>query len=151
MYYNKEELLFEWITSAIPEDIVLLYDVLVGSGGNMSVSLYNDLIVTSYVNGSKIREYTFVVSAILPVSDMLEDTTNFDNMRVIRACQQWLLEQAEDKNFPFFGDNAKVFKITSTEAPVLEQSYENNLARYGFSATIHYLEVKNERRVIETA
>lgn len=103
-------------------------------------TVYNDVAVTEYVDGTAKREYTFALIMIAEWSDGF-DGINAEANRLGESWIDWVAGQYPD-NVPDFGQNASISKIEPLyNVPSLAMVYqEDSLAKYMFQAKITYTE-----------
>lgn len=138
---DKELALQEWAKGNPFLTDYLMFDYLGGHNGNCSISpIFQDAVLKTYVNGVKIREYTFALQVTLPISDTTDDV-NTQNMFTLRKWQAWVEQMEWLRDYPDFGDKCVVLKIENlNNMPQMAMMYDNGLAKYQFFAKITYRE-----------
>lgn len=103
-------------------------------------SVYNDIGIVEYVDGTAKREYTFALVMIADWSDGF-DNVNAEANRLGESWVDWVASQYPD-NVPDFGDKTSISKIEPLyNMPSLAMVYqEDSLAKYMFQAKITYTE-----------
>ena len=140
---HKEQALWNWIVAPPTTDnpdSSFLFSAIRGSDNSAALMPMDDRVVKTYVDGSRIREYTFALQINLTLS-IDDDGTNIGNMITMRTWQKWIAERAELGMFPDFGENCSDYRLRiGTNSPQLSRVQGNNRARYDFFATIIYKE-----------
>lgn len=120
-------------------------------GGNQFVTETTDRYANrSFIDGSVLRIYTFTIISFKSAADIpvvkLEgyENENLSDMRDIQALIDWIQEQEELKNYPNFGENYVVEKIsTTTDSPEfsgIDEQESPPLAVYSTSIQIEYID-----------
>ena len=140
---QKEQALWNWIaappTTGRP-DSSFIFGAIRSSENSAALMPISDRSVKIYVDGTKLKEYTFALQINLVLSTD-NDGTNIENMITMRTWQEWIAVKAEVGEFPDFGKNCSDYSIRVGEnAPQLSRVQGNNSARYDFFATIIYKE-----------
>ena len=142
---HRELALMEWVArppggGAQP----FLFGMLRGEIGSAGIVPVDDRVARAYVDGSRMREYSFALQVNLSVSAD-GDSTNLDNMLAMRTWQRWVAERAERGEFPDFGPNCGGYRLRiGQNAPQMAMPQGNSMARYDFFATIAYTEKSEE-------
>ena len=141
---QKEQALWDWIiappTTDSP-DSSFLFGAIRSSDNSAAIMPVSDRTVRAYIDGTKIREYTFALQINLTLSTD-DDGTNIGNMTMMRTWQKWVADKAKKGDFPDFGENCGDYRLRiGDNAPQLSRVQGNNRARYDFFATIIYKEV----------
>lgn len=103
-----------------------------------------------YIDGSVMRRFTFSIVDFKSVAflaipkDPTKSSENVDDMAEVQDILDWITEQADDQNFPDFGENCVVDRMwVSTSTPNLngvDTSVTPALAKYSMSIQIEYLD-----------
>ena len=140
---HKEQALWNWIIEPPTRDSPdssFLFGAIRGSDNSAALMPVDDRVVKTYVDGTKIREYTFALQINLTLSTD-DDGTNIGNMITMRTWQKWIEERAELGMFPDFSENCSDYRLRiGNNSPQLSRVQGNNRARYDFFATIIYKE-----------
>lgn len=92
-----------------------------------------------YINGDDEKTLMLSLNATLPYS-VGQDDVNIKAQRIVESWYDWVSEQFGLKNVPDFGDS-EITDISPTgSAPAIAQIYENDTAKYQFSAQITYID-----------
>ena len=142
---DKEKALWEWAKENPFLTDRLLFDYLDLKQGSCSISPVSaDERVKQFIDGSQLRQYTFALQIILPVSDT-SDLINLENMYTMRTWQEWINQQQREQNYPDFGPNVIEYELFNmNNMPQMALRYENGIAKYQFFANILYLELEDE-------
>ena len=118
------------------------------------VTIANDRILeTSYVDGSVARQYSFTIIDYRsvtydPVPKSLATSENVDEFIDVQSIVEWIEEQEDLHNYPDFGENCVVDRMTTTSAlPNLSGVDENvtpALAKYIITIQIEYLDTSKQ-------
>lgn len=136
---GKAQACFDWARKWPELDEYLKFNSFVTEDGEASLAtLYNDVAIETYIDGTAKRKYTFMLRMMLPWSDGY-DSTNLKAERKVASWLDWVSEQYPE-NVPDFG--AEITDIRPVQnAPSLDQVYEDDgLAAYLFQAEIIYTE-----------
>jgi hypothetical protein len=138
---DTEKALMKWLEGMPFLTDRLYFDFLGGHHGSCAVSpLSENAVVKRYINGDKIRQYTFALQVMLQVSDATDDV-NTENMFALRKWQEWIEEQEAQKNYPNFGEKCSDYRVEYLDDMSNgEARYENGLAKLQFFAKIIYFE-----------
>lgn len=138
---DLEKALMEWLEGMPFLTDRLYFDFLGGHHGSCAVSpLSENAVVKRYINGDKIRQYTFALQVMLQVSDATDDV-NTENMFALRKWQEWIEEQEAQKNYPDFGERCSDYQVENlNNMPNRAMWYDNGLVKYQFFAKITYFE-----------
>lgn len=110
--------------------------------GNNSVNtVYNDKEVSQFIDGTRLRQYTFAIVMVCHWSDGI-DGVNIEAEEWGESWLDWVDSQFDEGNVPDFGPNAQIRSVESLQnIPSLAASYqEEQLARYMFQARVTYWE-----------
>ena len=110
---------------------------------------YNDTSLNKqYVDGSELRRYTIYIDSFKSVSTtpvvtgMLAE--NIDDMQEVQKLLDWILIQADNKNYPDFGINCTIDSMTtkSTEPELLgiDSNLNPPIAIYRITVDIDYID-----------
>ena len=140
---HREQALWDWVakppTTDSP-DSSFLFGAIRGGDNSAAIMPVDDRVVKVYVDGTRVREYTFALQINLTLSTD-DDGTNIGNMVTMRTWQKWIAEKASGGDFPDFGENCGDYRIrVGHDSPRLSRVQGNNRARYDFFATIIYKE-----------
>lgn len=97
---------------------------------------------TSYIDGSKIRIYTFTVISFLPYSTgyNAEAVENIDYMAKVQQIAAWIDEQAQKNNMPDFGEKCEILKVEVINLSEGISAVDENGAKYMFAVRFKYLD-----------
>ncbi len=108
------------------------------------------LLNKSYVDGSVLKRYVFTIVdfrsvAYLPVPKEAGYTSeNVEEMFDVQGVMDWVNEQADEENYPDFGENCVIDSMkTTSETPTLngvDTQVTPALAKYSMSIQIDYLD-----------
>ena len=117
------------------------------------VTTSNDKMMNrTFVDGSVMKRYTFTIidyrsvayQAIVQESGFVEKNENVEELLDIKAFMDWIEEQADNHNYPDFGEDCMVDAMrTLTENPNLngvDTSLTPALAKYSVSVQIDYID-----------
>lgn len=104
-----------------------------------------------YIDGSVEKRYSFSIIAYKSLgyravdTDNIESDENLDELAEVQQIVDWITEQSEISNYPYFGSNYIIDSmICTTDRPVLlgvfEDSQGTPMARYGITIQIDYLD-----------
>ena len=143
---HRDLALMEWVARPPGgESRPFLFGLLRGNVDSAGIVPIDDRVVRAYVDGTKVREYSFALQVNLAVSADDGDPTNLDNMLLMRTWQKWVAERARKGEFPDFGPECCGYRLRiGQNAPRMALSHGNNMARYDFFATIAYTETSEE-------
>lgn len=137
---NKAQKLLEWAKGWPNFDEYLKLNALVNKDGDASLNIVvNDRVVTEYIDGSAIRNYTFQLKMVTPWSPGF-DKVNVEAERLVSGLHDWVNEQYPD-NVPDW-EGASIISIeTENNAPSLDVVYEQDeLAEWSVLAVVNYKE-----------
>ena len=106
--------------------------------------------VKNYVDGSKLRQYTFQIISYKSVAhnplieaDLINDE-NMEELASIQKIMDWINEQGENQFFPNFGTGYTVesMKTENTDPRLngVDTSVNPPLAQYSIAVTVTYLD-----------
>lgn len=118
---------------------------------NQFLTLTSDKnIEEPYIDGSIKKMFSLTIISYLTISNnpivKIEgiNNENVDDMATVQALIDWIDTQNENRNFPNFGEDCFVDKIsTTTNNPRLDQidaTQSTPLARYSFTIQIEYID-----------
>ena len=139
---GKTHAVVEWLKTYEGFDGYLkLNSTLLEAGESAVNTVYNDVEVSQFIDGTREKQYTFAVVVVCNWSDGM-DTVNKEAEEWGEEWLDWVDAQFEQGNVPDFGENATVRGIESLQnIPSLAAVYqEEQLARYMFQARITYWE-----------
>lgn len=121
------------------------------NGVNQLLKLSDDKnIEKPYIDGSVLKRYSLTIISYLTISNNpIVKVENIDNENVtdmanVQKLIDWIANQERLKNYPNFGENCLVEKIsTTTNNPRLDQidaTQSNPLARYSFTIQVEYID-----------
>jgi len=140
MPVDIEGALLEWAKANPFLTDRLLFDFLRGKDGDCSITQVSHNTVKTYIDGTRIVEYTFALQVMFDLSEDA-DGVNTDNMFTLRKWQQWIAEQEQARNYPDFGAKCSDYRLENlTSGPKMALRYENNIAKYQFYAKLTYEE-----------
>lgn len=127
-----------------------------GTNEDNSLSLVNhfinekDITQKAYIDGSKLKQYTFTIASYIPISHIevnseeIDNDQNIEYMSEVQKILDWIMEQADIHNFPDFGPNCVVDEIlTATTDPDIDgidTSVNPPIARYSVMVKLSYLD-----------
>lgn len=104
----------------------------------------------SYVDGSFLKQYTFTIAcyksiAHIPIAHIENfKDENIENMAIVQEILDWIDEQADNHNYPDFGEHIIVddMKILSTDPNLsgVDISVNPPVARYTIGVKISYID-----------
>ena len=139
---NKEERLLEWAgqNPYLTDDLKMNW-LSEHSGSCAIVPVSGEIAVETFMDGSKIKQYDFILQVMFSISDS-DDNLNVENMFTLRQWQNWLEEMEIMGNYPDFGDNCGNYELRNlSNMPQIAQVYENGTAKYQFPARLVYTEM----------
>lgn len=115
------------------------------------ITLGNDKAVEQpYIDGSVLKRYTFTLVDFRSVSynpivkTNVDGNENIDEYWDVQGVIDWISEQDDEGNYPYFGNNCVIDKMeVLTDNPTLDSidvSVTPALARYSFTIRIEYLD-----------
>lgn len=115
------------------------------------VTVSNDKSINrAFINGAVMKRYTFTLIDFRSMTDQaLVKTPGFPNENVeemfdVQEILDWVEAQAEERNFPDFGENCEIDSMqTSSDTPNLngvDSSIKPALAKYSMSIFIDYID-----------
>lgn len=116
------------------------------------VTVANDKSVNRpYIDGSVLKRYTFTIIDYRSVAyQALVTTAGYTNENVaemldVQAIMDWIEEQADNRNYPDFGDKCIIDEMrTLSDTPRLngvDTNVNPALAKYSMSIQIDYLDI----------
>ena len=120
------------------------------SDGNAHIITESSSTVKKYIDGSVLRTYTFSIAIYesvafnpLPEFSAMTDE-NIENIGKIQEVLDWINEQAENMNFPDFGEDCPVDSMTTLSSDPnvdgIDTSQNPPLARYSVGVKLEYLD-----------
>ena len=116
------------------------------------ITLGNDLIAhRPYLNGDVLKQYSFTLidfksvayNAVVKEEGYTDE--NVEDMASVQAVIDWIEEQADNKNFPDFGEKCLIQEMrVLTDNPNLNGIDSNTspaLAKYSISIQIEYIDM----------
>lgn len=138
---DKAQVIYEWLKEMPYDGETFLLEWLESKHGACAViPVASDPFISENVDGSKVMQYDFTLSAHFQLSDTT-DNVNIDNIAIMDSFVAWLEQQEETGNYPDFGEKCSNYEIVPA-ANMSHVAYvnENMLAVYQFPARITYLE-----------
>ena len=143
---GREKALFDWMARP-PErgtfESSFLFDAVRDRDDGAGVISVGDKVIKTYVDGTKLREYTFALQINMNVSKD-NDETNMDNMARMRTWQAWIAEKAAAGEFPDFGESCGGYRLKIGDAAPQKIRHGETVATYNFFAAIQYYEKNKE-------
>lgn len=137
---GKAERLLEWIKGWDGFDGYAKLNAIVTQEGDASLNIVvNDDVVEPYIDGTALRDYTFMIKMILPWSDGF-DPVNVESGNTAASLLDWIDGQFPH-NLPDW-ERADIRGITLVNnAPSLDTvDTEESIAEYSVIAKIRYVE-----------
>lgn len=137
---EKAEALKRWAAGWPDLDGYLKLNAIVTEDGDRSINVVsNDYVLSQYIDGTALREYTFALKAMLPWSDGYDDV-NSDAQGLAHSWLSWVADQWPD-NLPDW-EGAKITALEPLyNTPTLSMVYQDDgVAEYMFQAKITYEE-----------
>lgn len=137
---HKAEKLLEWARQWEGFNDYLKLNALVNAEGDASLNVIaNDRVVTQFIDGSAIREFTAQFKLVTAWSDGY-DNTNVEAQNYLSGLIDWLNDQYPE-NVPSWPDAAITKIETQDNAPSLDFVHEQDeLAEYSVQVIITYEE-----------
>lgn len=144
------------ITCPAIRDGPLYFNFINASDNNKQiVTVSNDVALNkNYIDGSQLRRYVFTLIDFKSVTDnALVMLTNYPNENVIdmsdvQAIIDWIQTQEDEQNYPNFGEDCTVQKIsTTTDTPKLDGinvEVTPALAMYSLTVQIDYIDTSKK-------
>ena len=119
--------------------------------GNNHFITEKDTIKKRYIDGSRLKQYTFTIAsyyavshnAILNENDDIVDE-NVENMAKIQEVLDWIELQADSQNFPDFGPQFVVEEMvtltTDPDIDGIDTSVNPPIVRYSVGVKVSYLD-----------
>ena len=119
----------------------LKMDWLSGHSGSCAVvPVSGDIAVETFIDGSKVRQYDFMLQVMFEISDS-DDGLNVENMFTLRQWQNWIDDMEFAGNYPDFGERCGGYALSNlSNMPQIAQVYDNGTAKYQFPARLVYTE-----------
>lgn len=119
--------------------------------GNNHFITESDKLKRRYIDGSVLKHYTFTIACYKSVAHIAlieEDNNiidqNMDDMAIVQSILDWIDEQADNENYPDFGENIEIegMSTLSTDPDLdgIDTSVNPPLARYSIGVKIEYLD-----------
>lgn len=137
---GKANKLLEWIKGWDGFDGYAKLNAIVAEEGDASLNIVvNDDVVEQYLDGTALRDYTFMIKMILPWSDGF-DPVNVESENTAASLLDWIDGQFP-QNLPAW-EGADIREITLVNnAPSLDTvDTEESIAEYSVIAKIRYVE-----------
>lgn len=147
MKVNKHQSVLDWLMRYEPlKDLFFNFS----QAENNNVALLpvdSDAVISTNIDGSREREYTFAVVWYKDFTTAETDTDRDVNIAAlfdVESFMDWIDGQESSGNYPDFGANCTVWSVQNLQdIPRTEgENLDKNLARYIFSCKINYLEEK---------
>ena len=151
---DKEKAIIEFLLGCDQiRDNPLFFNFLNAKDNNKQLmTIANDKVVNrSYIDGSVMRRYTFTIVDYRTVAYQAVvkqegyPNENLEEYLDVQLIVDWVTEQAEDHNYPNFGDKCIIEEMkTLTDQPSLNGVDSNTspaLAKYSISIQIDYLDI----------
>ena len=123
------------------------------AGTKQFVTMANDVAVNRpYVDGSVLRRYTFTIidfrnvvyNPIAKDTDYTQSDANLENYLDVQALIDWVMIQADNLNFPDFGEDCTVdsMRVTATNPNLngIDSSKTPAVAKYSVSIIVDYVD-----------
>lgn len=150
---NKEQAIIDFLlTCDAVKNSPLYFNFINAKDNNRQIiTLANEKNLNRpYVDGSVLRRYTFTIVDFKSVTyNAIVTQPGYSNENVedyvdVQAVIDWVTEQAEDRNYPAFGDSCIIDDMrVLTDNPNLngvDTNVKPALAKYSFSVQIDYLD-----------
>lgn len=132
------------------EENPLFFNFADEEAGNNHIITNRDATVRHFIDGSKLKQYTFSIAVYVSVShaaiinsDEITDE-NIENMAKVQTILDWIDEQAELRNFPDFGLECRVDDMetltTDPDIDGIDTSVNPPIARYSVGVRVTYLD-----------
>lgn len=119
--------------------------------GNNHFITEKDSKIKRYIDGSELKQYTFTIASYYSVSHNAILTNegeiydaNIENMAKIQEILDWINEQADNEEYPDFGENCEIDEMeTLTIDPDIDgidTSVNPPVARYSVGVKLKYLD-----------
>jgi len=124
--------------------------------GNNHFITEKDTKKRSFIDGSILKQYTFSIAsyssvthnAVVKEDDNILMNENIENMAKVQAILDWINEQAENQNFPDFGEGCKVESMetltTDPDIDGIDTSVNPPIARYSVGVKLDYLDTSKQ-------
>lgn len=154
MTIDKNQAVIDWLTQcpAISTNPLFFNFINAKDDNKQIITLSNDKsIQRPYIDGSVLKRYTFslidfktsTTNAIVKMAGYVNE--NVDEMLQVQDIIDWINEQADNANYPDFGENCIIENLeTLTDNPNLngiDTSVTPALARYSVTIRITYLDI----------
>lgn len=102
----------------------------------------DNLTEQAYIDGSKIRIYTFTAIQFLPygTGSNMEAVENIDYVRKVQEIAAWIDEQAQQGILPDFGEKCEIQKVEVLNMADGISAVDENGAKYMFAVRFKYLD-----------
>lgn len=110
---------------------------------NLLSSITDDnLTEQAYIDGSKVRVYTFTAIQFLPygTGSNMEAVENIDYVRKVQEIAAWIDEQTQQGILPDFGDKCEILKVEIVNLSEGISAVDENGAKYMFAVRFKYLD-----------
>ena len=124
--------------------------------GNTHFITETDSRKHTYIDGSMLKQYTFTIASYSSVThdavvqeegDILLNQ-NIENMAKVQDILDWINEQAENQNYPDFGENCRIDDMTTltTDPDIdgIDTSVNPPIARYSVGVKLTYLDTSKK-------
>lgn len=121
--------------------------------GNNHFITEKDSVITTYIDGTVQKQYTFSIANYSSVShdavirgedENLLRNENLENMAKVQEILDWINEQSNNLNFPDFGEGYDVDEMTTltTDPDIdgIDTSVNPPIARYSVGVKLKYLD-----------
>lgn len=138
------------LTCPVIQQNPLFFNFAQVESGNNHIIKEQDIRKKQYIDGSALKHYTFSIASYSSVShnaivngETIADE-NMENMAKVQQILDWIDEQADSHNYPYFGPECVVDDMmtlaSDPDVDGIDTSVNPPIARYSIGVKIEYLD-----------
>lgn len=135
---ERNKAVYEYLQSYPQLHSWLYFNTILDAPENASMLTGDDVVITEYIDGSKLKNYIFEV-AFLKEYDTGTSDINADAIEEAGNFCDWIDEQNELENFPVFDDGEVQGIQINNQLPNMAVNQDTGTARYTLACVITYL------------
>lgn len=140
MSKSKHKAMQDWVSQFLEGNYLYFESADAYPNIRVMVPEYGDYTRKTDVLGYKYKSYSFIFIGYEQIDTGTSDV-NIENMEVMDAFNDWIVEQQENRNFPDFGDTCNEYEIVPLQNMAnLAYISEDGLAKYMLGVRIDYKE-----------
>lgn len=131
--------LWEWLDKC---ELIssLFFNFSAENDGDTAIIPAGDVLINAYIDGSQLRQYSFELSCILPLTFAENDSGNVDMIEEAEGIAEWIEEQCSSGNYPQMPDGYTVENIAVLDSYTGYIAAEDgNMAKYMISFSMDYM------------